>query len=295
MITKNILIFLLFTLYNVSTIHGFSMRLVCQCFGFKSSKMCCNNQKYVKMSPNEYEGYHTKLFQKSFHDNWRSSYSYVYDSDNTLIGLLPVAKYQNKEFFYNKSCVNSHMAEFIFPGCGGKTQRFFDNSIPNKLIPIEVNFFQYNIRSLIILYYKVNENHKIHLDSIQIVPFRNATGSTIGYVPPLKSFDQVIDSMYDSWYGERTWYEPNEHSVSKRSLKTFNMFPYLSTNKNIIKQVYEDGLVIVVPKEIIAGEHFRMVFGAMVNISEYKQLIMNYNTHGNITRWTYDTYRLTKR
>ena len=92
--------------------------------------------------------------------------------------------------------------------------------------------------------------------------------------------------------GERYTYEPGRQYFNTLLLDHFNIFPYLSANKNLVKATFDDGLLMVVPKILPIDRHFSLLFGAMMNNNLYKQLIINYNIDGNLTKWTYDIYNL---
>ncbi len=278
----------------------------------KISTSMCEAKQITKMSQKEYQKFQWNLFKNSFNAKWHSTQSYIYNSDNTIIDIIPKTKYeltfyQNntclwkgsglrftkgvKELYYNESNLNNNGMIFLFPGCGGHSYRYFNRSLENKIIPIEVNFFIEDIRSMIIVYYKVS-NTSIMLDSIQITPFRNASKDKINnqfmYVQSVE--DIVQKMMINNWYGERYSYTPDERNFNKMILNGFNLFPYLSSDKNLVKNTFEDGLVMVVPKIIPFGKHFKLLFGAMMSKNLYKQLIIDYNTDGNLTKWTYDNY-----
>ena len=259
------------------------------------------------------------LFEKSFNGKWTSPHTYVYNSDNTLIDVLPTTKYEltfyenrtciwngtglrytngNKILYLNETNLNSHGMVFLFPGCGGHSYRNLNpNKKPGTLLPIEVNFFNNNTRSMIIIYYKAC-NKSLELDSIQITPFRNLRNPNVSYstfplAPTQKSVEDIVSKMLDSvCHGERYSYEPGRPYFNTLLLDHFNIFPYLSANKNLVKATFDDGLVMVVPKVVPIERHFALLFGAMMNKTLYKQLVINYNIDGNLTKWTYDIYNI---
>lgn len=310
MVSKNIINILLFFVYIFPIL---SFQRIYNCFGIKESKSLLLRNKYsnyIKMSKKEHQKFQWNLFKKSFNGNWISPYTYIYDTDKKLINILyntqyNITFYENntclwkgsglrftegiKELYYNETNLNENGMVFLFSNCGGHSYKNFNNNNINKLIPIEVNFFDKEIRSMIIIYYKVNENKNIELDCIQITPFRN--NSHYKYIPFIKKTDDIINHMSDNnWYGERYYYGYNDKSYNKQILQEFNIFPYLSTDNNLMKATFEDGLILIVPKIIPIGQHFKLLFGALMNNNLYKQLVINYDIHGNLTKWVYDVY-----
>ena len=312
MVVKNY-IFIAVLLSNLWDIYGINL-MFSTCFG-------ANNYKYrakLSMCSKEYQRFQWGLFEKSFNGKWYSPYTYVYNANSEIINILPKTKYEltfypnrtciwngtglrfsdDKILYYNESNLNSRGMVFLFPGCGGHASRYFDKTLndSNKLIPIEVNFFHNNTRSMIVIYYKAC-NKSIVLDSIQVTPFRNLreikSYPTISSAPILKSVEDVVQHLLNNnWYGERLFYEVGKQYFNKMILNAFNLFPYLLSDKNLVKATFDDGLVMVVPRVLPIERHFKLVFGAMMNKKLYKQLIINYNIDGNLTRWTYDTYTL---
>jgi hypothetical protein len=312
MVYKNYILILIL-LSNIWNIYGIKFMF--------STYFGKNNYKYrVKLSicPKEYQRFQWKLFEKSFNGTWCSPYTYIYNTNSEITNILPKTKHEltfypnrtcslngsglrfseNKVLYYNESNFNKYDMMFLFPECGGHSSRYFDKSLnnSNKLMPIEVNFFHNNIRSMIVIYYKAC-NKSIVLDSIQVTPFRNLrenkTYPTISSAPILYSVNDVVQHLLNNnWYGERLFYDTGKQYFNKMILNAFNLFPYLSPDKNLVKATFEDGLIIIVPKVLPIERHFKLVFGAMMNKKLYKQLIINYNIDGNLTRWLYDTYTL---
>ena len=270
--------------------------------------------RFSMCSKQEYKQLQWTLFEKSFAGKWCSPRTYVYDTDNKLIDIMPTIKNEltfyknrtclctatdlqcgeNKEAYYSENNLNKNGMVFMFPGCGGYSSTFLHKGV-HKFIPFEVNFFHNNTRSRIVVIYKVFKQNII-LDSIQITPFRNLSNPNVTYymntIPPiLTSVEDVVRKlMNNNWYGERFCYEFDKQSFNKILLKGFNVYPYLSLNKNLVKATFEDGLVMVVPKVIPTERHFCLLFGVLMNNNLYKQLLMNYNIDGNLTKWSYDTY-----
>ena len=314
---KYSLITILF-IFNIFNVYGIKFLGFSQCFGVKLKYL---TKASMSSATREYQRFQWSLFEKSFNGKWCSPHTYVYDSNKQLIDLLPTTKYEltfyqnktclwngtglrytpnNKLLFYNESTLNNHGMVFLFPGCGGNSYRHFDiNKKEGSLLPIEVNFFNNNTRSMIIIYYKVG-NKTISLDSIQVTPFRNLRNPNSYYsmydTPSiLKSVEHVVHKMStDIWDGERFFYEPNKQYFNKICLNEFNLFPYLSCNKNLLKATFEDGLILIAPKIIPIEKHFSILFGAMMNDKLYKQLMINYDIDGNLTRWVYDIYNISK-
>lgn len=317
MVTKNIL-FLLFFVY-IFPIISMKCILFQNMYNIKAKKhilpyMCNPNSNYLKMSNKVYQNFQWNLFKKSFNGNWNAPYTYIYNSDKTLVNILyntnyNLTFYDNntciwkgkglrftegiKQLYYNQTNLNQNGMVFLFSNCGGHSYRYFDKNKINKIIPIEVNFFHEGVRSMIIIYYIVNDNKKIELDSIQITPFRN--NSEYKFIQSVKEIDDIVFHMTNNkWYAERFYYGPNERSYNKQILQQFNIFPYLSNDKNLIKATFEDGLIMIVPKIIPNNEHFKLLFGSLIDNNLYKQLIINYDINGNLTKWVYDTYTLQK-
>lgn len=314
MVIKNCILALLL-LSNLQYIECVNFMFATQCFGLNNKPQF---RARLSMCSKEYQRFQWGLFEKSFNGKWYSPHTYIYNTNSSLMDILPKTKYEltfypnrtciwngtglrfsdSKVLYLNESNLNNHGMVFLFPGCGGHALRYFDKSLnnSNKLMPIEVNFFHNNTRSMIIIYYKVS-NKSIVLDSIQITPFRNLretkTYPTISSAPILKSPEDVVEHLLNNnWFGERLFYEAGKQYFNKIILNAFNLFPYLSADKNLVKATFEDGLVMVVPKVLPIERHFKLVFGAMMNKKLYKQLIINYNIDGNLTRWTYDTYTI---
>lgn len=309
MITKNIFKYFLFLLSIFPT---FCMKFLLfqSNFGVRSTKtyfkpIMCNekNKNYIRMSKKEHELYQWKIFKKSFEGNWHAPYSYLYDSNKILTDIIyntnsKITIFNNNtciinndnninQLYYYPNTLNINNTVFLFTDCAGKSCKSFNNSDRNTFM-MEINFFYKNIRSVIQIRYK-SYNNNILLDSIYITPFRNKLYSNTKYIKELSSIYDFINIMSDNIYGERFYYNPNKYTYDKMILSSFNLFPYLSTDNNIFKGCFEDGLVVIIPKKITLGEHFKLLFGAYRD-NKYKQLIINYDINGNLTNWIYDSY-----
>lgn len=222
------------------------------------------------------------IFKETFSNKWKAPCSFIYNSNNVLTNIATPK---------NISYINNYSTVFLFPGCCGHSPRLLETN-DNKIIPFEINFLEDNIRSEISIFYKSGI-----LYNVQITPFRDNTNFYKHFIPSLKSTEEVVNIMMNNqWNGIRKYQLPDtKENNNEIILNGFNLFPYFSGDKNLVKSCYEDGIVMVVPKIIPIGKNFKFVFGSMIDKKIYKQLFINYDIYGNLKKWTYDEFKLQKK
>lgn len=86
--------------------------------------------------------------------------------------------------------------------------------------------------------------------------------------------------------------EDRHCEARKLILNGFNLFPYLSCDKNLVKGTYEDGLITVIPKNLPDKIHFKLVFGCKHDNKVYKHLFVYYDIDGNLKKVIYDVFSM---